>query len=388
MPEENKKDLESLPKNVRENIHKQIDNAFLHEKIKEEIMNNPKYDSFFDKFNSSSKESFAETYKWKKANWIEYGDMYLRHEEERLFKYQNIAEQCLWQIQQKKLFNLQCEWRADKIKIPEIEMTWDFKIWENNIKNCSFIDPISEEEVELYKQYIICEDFEKELLDMMRDWQDYDEYKENQEDDDDDENIMPEWYQFYDSRRGTGTLISLPDIRGEKEEFYRDIHFKHERQKQQEEIERQKREGTYKEHTYDKRPYMGAYGEYLDEFVNLFEDEKIKRFYRAYELMGSDLDEDDELQEAITSLLEANEKIEIEGWYDWREAIIKTARKYERKQIYNFMDGAYNEYLQRRAMGISYEKPKEQHNESLSEMIRTQIFHGRKLNGEPEDFNF
>lgn len=388
MPDEKKNDLENLPKNVRENINSQIDKAFLHEKIKEDLMNNPKYDSFFEKYNSNSKISFSETYKWKKANWIEYGQMYLDHEQEKIFKYQNIAEQCLWQIQQKKLFNLQCEWRAEKIKIPGIDITWDFKIWENNIMNCDFIEPVTADEVELYKEYILCDDFEKELLDILRDWQDYEEYKENLDNEFDEENIMPEWYQFYDSRRGTGDLISLPDIRGEKEEYYRDIHFKNERKKQQDEIERQKREGTYKEHTHDKRPYMGAYGEYIEEFVNLFEDEKIKRYYRAYESMSDELDEDEDLQEAITTLLEANERIEIEGWYDWREAVIKTARKYERRQIHKYMDNVYSEYLQRRAMGISYEKPKEEHNESLSEMIKTQIFDGRRLNGEPEDFNF
>ena len=104
--------------------------------------------------------------------------------------------------------------------------------------------------------------------------------------------------------------------------------------------------------------------------------------------MNDELDDDEELQEAITSLLESNERIEIDGWYDWREAVIKTARKYERRQIHKYMDIVYNEYLQRRAMGISYEKPKKDHNESLSEMIRGQIFEGRRLNGEPEDFNF
>lgn len=387
MADENKRNIDNLPKHVKENIDKQIDNAILHEQIKQDLLTNPKYDSFFEKYHKCSKEGFAETYKWKKASWIEYGDMYLKNEQDRMFKYKNMAEDCLWQIQQKKLFDFQCRWRAEQITTPEIKISWDFKLWENDIKNCSFIDPITEDEVELYKEFISSDDFERELYDYFVDWQDYDEYKDNHESDEED-SILPEWYQYYDSRMGTSSLLSLPDVRGKKEEFYRDLYFADANKKREEEKERQKKEGTYKETEIDKRPFMGAYNEFLDEFVNTFEDEKIKRYYRACEYSGTSIDEDEDLELAINALLESGEKIGIETNPDWREAVLIAARNYEKGKILEYMDVVYSEYLQRKQLGISYEKPKKDHDESLSKMIISQILHGRKLNGEPEDLNF
>lgn len=34
---------------------------------------------------------------------------------------------------------------------------------------------------------------------------------------------MPDWYEFYDERMGTGALLLLPDIRGKKENYYIDL---------------------------------------------------------------------------------------------------------------------------------------------------------------------
>src|SRR5207249_142334 len=54
-------------------------------------------------------------------------------------------------------------------------------------------------------------------------WQDYEELtKRNAEGD---MEFMPDWYEFYDGRMGTGALLTLPDIRGKKEAYYKNIYW-------------------------------------------------------------------------------------------------------------------------------------------------------------------
>ena len=81
--------------------------------------------------------------------------------------------------------------------------------WEQFIRQCPFVPTITENEYELYHDFILSDDFEMEE-DYYYQWQKYDEYKTEYN------NVgsgstMPEWYQFYDSRMGTGALLILPD---------------------------------------------------------------------------------------------------------------------------------------------------------------------------------
>jgi len=389
MAEENKLNLDEIPKKFRDNIESELDRAKLEKEIEVDLRTNPRYKDYFSKFKDFWVEDFIKGYPFKKAMWIKYGKFYCDEEEKRHFRYSTLAESCMWQIQQKKLFDLQCRWRAEEIIIPEIKVTWDFNTWGNNIMNCNFIEPITYDEIELYREYLNSDDFQTDLLDYFSDWQDYEEYKES-ELKDDDESILPEWYEFYNMRKGTGDLLTLPDIRGNKESFYTEIYHNDSRIKQEEEKQKKIREGTYVEPLNDNRPTLSIYNsEQLDEFVNLFEDEKIKRFFRAYEsstTFGDSYSED--IEEAVNTLLEADEKIPIEGWHDWREGLIRTARKYERKKISECLDEVHNAYLQRRELGISYELPDKKFNLSFVNAMTEQIIKGRILNGEPGDLNF
>ena len=153
-----------------------------------------------------------------------------RHEEEQL-KFYNAEEEALWEIQQKKLFNYQCLWRAERVVTEHVETEMDFNYWSRNIKNCAFIKPISDEEFNMYKDYYETkevDDFDETFKYI--DWQDYHTYKEEAKGDE--ETISyPEWYEYYDMREGTNALMLLPDIRGEKEGFYLDLLHEHKRAK-------------------------------------------------------------------------------------------------------------------------------------------------------------
>ena len=201
--EEKKEEAKKKP--TSEEVKAQIEN---------DLRTNPKYKSFFDNYHADSIESFIKHYGYKKAFWLEHGENFADLEERSLLHYSEKAFERLWDIQQKKLFNLQCQWRAGAITLPGIECTYDFYYWEHKIRECPFLTPVSNEEYELYRDYILTPDFESSPLKI--DWQNYDEIKEEYQNNDG-ISVTPEWYMFYDSRMGN-IMGQLPDVKGEKEE--------------------------------------------------------------------------------------------------------------------------------------------------------------------------
>src|SRR5438045_2809039 len=90
-----------------------------------------------------------------------------------------------------------------------------------HILNCPFLDPVSEEDVAIYMQYLQSNNFCNNPF-MYRQWQDYEQLKEAYTTDNSDF-AVPDWYEFHNGRTGHGTYMLLPDIRGEKEEHYMKI---------------------------------------------------------------------------------------------------------------------------------------------------------------------
>lgn len=379
---EENKSFEDLSKYGQEEINRTLTREKIIKEVEADLVNNPRYKEFFEQYNESSVKSFINSYKSGKANWIMWGESFALAEERKILKYISIANEKLWEIQQKKLFNLQCQWRAEVITIPEIVTTFDFRYWETFIKHCPFLSPISEDEYDLYREYILSENFDTEPLGY-HSWQDYDQYKS--EHTNIDGSYMPEWYEFYDQRMGTNSLFLLPDTRGEKEDFYLKLYFDDQRKQKPELYAAQK--------NIDQRPYLNYYDlKTLDDFVETFEDLKIRDAYRS--MRNSHLESieyDSALNDAIETLKQAG-NIEMTYAGNWRESIIKTARNYEKEKIYEAFSIAYKNYLNRLNMGIGFNQDVSEDTinfqKTLVREYRERILKGRALNGEPEDFNF
>ena len=107
----------------------------------------------------------------------------------------------------------------------------------------------------------------------------------------------------------------------------------------------------------------------------------------------NEAEDDEDLLEAITTLKTADECIKIVADnLPWRDAIMKTVELYEKQKIYQELEGAYNSYLQRMKLGIAFET-EEKHDDiafykNLADVQRRHLLEARKLNNEPEDFNF
>ncbi len=227
-----------------------IDKATQEKQWLEELKNSEAVQKYLAGFNPDSVDSFLKDYLFRKSIWHSGATYLTGNIENEQIQWVNTAFEHLEIIQQKKLFDAQCLWRAEKIKFAGVEICEDFKVWENDVLNCPFIEPVNEEDIDLYALYLRQNNADAEV-EPYGEWQEYDEIKEAYNTSNANRNF-PEWYDFHNGRTGNGTLMLLPDIRGEKEEFYCDLHFDH----QHEQNKDRDREWEEKR---EKRPWLHGY---------------------------------------------------------------------------------------------------------------------------------
>jgi len=197
----------------------------------------------------------------------------------------------------------------------------------------------------------------------------------------------PQWYEYYDLQMGTSKLLLLPDIRGEKEEYYISACLK----------EEHKKNSIQSDNTFIK-PKPGLYGDpkVFNEFINLFEDKYFKYTSEGYINATKDhYDEyeinDDDIDNAIRILQKADERVSMPSSSNWREAVIKCAILYKNGKIASEIDIAYEEYLMLRSAGIGWyldDYSGEYRKERLVKFYEDLILDGREALGEQRDFNF
>ncbi len=382
---------ELFPKDEDENrlYFKQLNAKFV-----EEINNSEKAKEFFKNYREDSVGSFVKYYVNHKTMLVQYYDYYNRlYEEFEHYdhKYQKKAEYVLLAILQKKLFNMQILWRANQLKIDGIEMCFDFQFWEKYIKSCPFVPPIEEHEKDLMKQYLkSIDEQENDIFDShFFWWQDYHELTRKYDDDSMDN--MLDWYEYYDSMLGTGALLSLPDERDKLEEFYMDLA----RQERRKEFE--KTAAASKPVKIDNRKSLFSFGSDFYEFAKYYETDKhFQQLFKASEYNYNKDDRDpppEAIEHAIEILETADRKVYLPSHLNWDEAIIAGANKYVNTKIAESLDAAYDEYKMLIELGMFADKTEEEikklyEEDDIVKMYRNSILTGRRLNGEPEDFNF
>ena len=383
---------------------------------------NKKAQKYFRKYDPSSIAAQIDSYAWRKAKW-----MVNKEQNEWCLEFNGLqtplaAQTCLGNIQQKKLFDKQCLWRAEMFQHPAIETTSDFNHWEHNILNCPFIEPVSEDDIALYIRFL--NEYLGENLAFLGSWQDYNSYnsnhatvikmmqedkedkedandeedeeemygEEDEYDDEDDEkqpgSLMPPWYLFVNQYRDDAHYLLLPDKRQEKEWFYsRKAHA----EQVAEATERQKINPP------DRRPYFHLFQkEEIENFINQVEDnpEEIINAYRVHEKLYNDPEEEKNMywvKEAWEELKDCLEPFPIAaGISDWKKALIKTAKQWKNTKIARALPMHYDEYLFRRSAGIAspFDADQEATYRRMANDYKESILRGRELSGEPRDLNF
>jgi len=377
------------PVNNETPFSKDVEKARLKEKmyaeIVEELNASSRIQELKSKYTISSVDDFISSYASEKMRVLEWGPKHVKwHEEEELAWLEKAAD-CLQEIQQKKLFDIQCMWRADKLDLEGIELCDDFTFWERDVLNCPFIPLITPDEVDLYISYLQsnnCEDQEWGTTN----WQNYDDIKDAYANDDADINF-PEWYDFYNGRKGTGVYMLYPDIRGDKEDFYTRLYQRDYNRKHRADI---KEQNSVSENV-EKRPLLFSYdSDHLRWFISTFEDKETLEFAELVNGFRSLDDYDMELDNDKSLLWDATEDVPVLPWHDWREALHRSANLYKRSKIIEAMPLAYQSYKMRISTGIPFEL--ESHNKSFMELMaflrveqKNKIKQGRILNGELPD---
>jgi hypothetical protein len=207
-----------------------------HDEIKQDLLTNPRYAALFAPYHPEAVARFAGEYARKKFDWQWQGPKAEFDQTEALTHLSEAAYSRLWDIQRKKLFDLQCRWRAGEITHPGLGCTFDFGVFDAAIENCPVLDPITPDELALYCDFVRqAIDFDNDVLDCYRtgdgyeprDWQDYDGLRLHAQEEaahlpDDQRQAVdpPAWYDFHDLRTGHGRLLHLPDLRGALEKPY------------------------------------------------------------------------------------------------------------------------------------------------------------------------
>lgn len=114
--------MDSEEKKPETYIDKQVAKADLRQKIYEEtklaLQTEKRFVDLLASYHEQSVGFFIEHYAHMKATWISGGDEMVKFRDHMNLQWRQKAFIGLLQIQKKKLFNLECEWRAEKIKIP------------------------------------------------------------------------------------------------------------------------------------------------------------------------------------------------------------------------------------------------------------------------------
>ena len=339
----------------------------------EAIEKNKEINEYLLQYSPNSWDSFKKIFVELKVEHELYKDYYFKKKEEIDLLFVKDTKEILWIIQQKKLFDKQCLWHAGEVEIPEVLISHDFEFWSMNIKNCSFIELITDDEVALLKEYILSPSFEDEYLSWYG-WQDYDNFKKEHLGESE-SSSMPEWYHFMNLRQGTSTLMLLPDIKSEEEEkciragidsmsqderntlldkaFKKDDIDPNMEATEDDPLPERIDYSKYQ----DARPYLFFSSEDLDKFVNEFEDNEMKEMHQTKKNLNHNtkIDKWDllDFNDAKHFLRFAGNKYPMQPYHCWRKGTIRLYQQFRKEKIIEALPMVFEEYQMRNSMGIA-----------------------------------
>ncbi len=348
----------------------------------EQSLENPAIAAWLSNFAPETTSRFLLQYFRHRAHWLHVGAHELRRKHDWLTTYMVRAEKALFFIQQKKLFDLQCLWRAEQAEVPGVLHSAAFLDLEENIRSLDFLSPITADELQLLKDWLMDYKASQNMY-PIEGWQHYDRFVHNNRE----QWCLPSLYRYMNLKTNTASLWRvLPDTRGQKEEVYS----RASRQARYPKKDDDRAEGEPTA-PIDPRPRLYGDDREYAKFATAFEDHRTNEYRQAYEDMRV-IGDDHELDMAIETLQHAEGPVAMEAHENWSDAIIYAAWKYERKQLMACLDVAYENYCFRLQMGIGFAKEADDEPNgqqmSESESWANEILDGRELLGEPRDFDF
>ncbi len=352
---------ETLSSEAKTEIERIIKADELRRQYMEELHTRPCYRDFFDHYNDESVHAFIREYANRKAHYTIHGDTKADEQSEAELRFRHLAENYFAEIQQKKLFDLQCLWRAGKIKLDGIGTTADFTPLEFCIFSVPFLKPVTEHELNIYLDYLTTE--EAAGSHDYR-WQDFDSFKLAYETCQPDR--IPEWYRFYDKALGAESLLNEEDKRGQEEgKWLSSV---------------TKQDNTFGVTAENGKPDLEFNYNSLEFFIYTFEDRKTIRQFMASERFHPEIDNNRLLMDAWHLLREADDEICISKTGNWKNILIETADQYRKKKTAGCMKDLFKEYQLRLKAGIPFRAGE---NDSLFEFysVKANLYNQKLLAG-------
>ena len=378
-------------KKIESKVEKAISEEKLYNQVYAQIMQERPFAKELSEYSEDEQNDFYESLVNEKLRYMQHGAMYYTMKQNAESEWVSHAMEGLKEIQLKKLFDLRCLWDAEKIAVPEIEASIDFYYHEQNVFNSPLLDPISQTEFDIYLSYVNSNNYQETYSLRFMDF-DYEEIREAAKSDDPDY-LIPEWYDFHNGRTGLGVYLLLPMIRTEKEDFYRALDAKENRNKREQE-QQQAEEASFSQiKTPEIKPLPSINkhdNEQLDFIVSSFEDKETQNMYRKYKKMYQAIaDREYDYFEIKQTLAQHCEVWPIEAHYDWREAFYNCYESYRKHKIAEALPLAYEEYKMYIEMKIPFKSNYDKaFSDNVINVVKSQILKGRALNNEPENFDF
>lgn len=355
-------------------------------KWRKEIEENEALQLNLSQYHPNSVDGFIRQYINHKYNVYLYGDMYIKIAEQERSKWIDMAHEHLKFILQKQLFDLQCQWRAEEIKLDGIDKCFDFEIWGQDILNCPFLKPITKEDIELYQNFLMTANLDYSTHDTEEDWQNYDSILDGYKNDTEGCSV-PRWYDYHFMQTGNNHLLLLEDIRGKKEDFYREIYFRN----QQKETEQKKvadKQNKEPIPLIDRRPYLSSMDEKMTNYIfSNYEDPEMLTKHNYYCEGIKEGTDNSYHEDMFRELLEIKEDVPVDSNYSIRDAIEIAYNQYMAQKLAENLPTAHEQYLFNRKMGFVVQADN-QYKMDMDTIYTNSILDGRVLNGEPRDFNF
>jgi hypothetical protein len=391
----------------------------IYNETKKALETEERFVNLLKEYEPASVKRFIDYYAGMKAHWYEHGESFGNYLRSKENEWRDDAVESIKNIFYKKLFNLQCRWAAGEMDVPGIDISADFRRWQCDpslSEGC--LEPITDEEFQCYLDFLkwreenpvsqIDEDNEP-LISLALDF--FHHYRATAIDDEKEE--LPPWFEWYDTRFGTGHLNALPVMRIELEQDYHDIWnleiFKktlpEEAQKSLHHLSRAerkelrddpaKREAYFAEQNrkYEERKKtqpqyesMGTYDrEKMKTLVKLIETPEIQKLYHATREWSDRRARHDYIESPVFSLMEIKEWIPLDSNDDYRVAIREAYRNYSQKMMIMTLPLVFAEYKECIEAGKPFEWGGDK---EFGDEMGQRILAARKWKGEPENFDF
>ena len=366
---------------------KELNKEELIEKFIADIKSHRNFESFFSKYLPSSVNSFIKIYAHRKAIWTISGHGFKTEMERMEMLWENEAIKRLEEIQHVKLFLYQCNYRAGLTESPtsDVRTIFDFIYWKDNVLNARFIEPISPEDIELYTSYLSSPDADHTPFVFIEDWQDFDDIRFAYTDPDDSERTVPGWYMYYFSHTGYGHELTLPDIKGET-----DGNYFREGNKERVRLHQEAEQRQQQENPAPAQPKLLFFNENtdgnLDVFMQIFENQESRDMLKVWNKWTAFNEREEMMRDDLDILMYAQEQLPLPECSGWIEATQLAAARLRSYKITESLPAAYGQYKINLDLGITF--PEKENSRKNADFYNDLVLLGRKMRGEPEDFNY